>query len=232
MNNDKMPSHSWRHTQNAERTKWTNGYRCFMAQCTVHIKSEYQMYTECDLAWLNSSVIRNDVIQLHCGMATTHKHTNTTTQSLSHRSQFICNNNLAKSLDPNDFLMSFLLNNTAGIIIFKIDCNIRHRAMPIQIVTNTKKAHTHKKGTAVHSNGNDDIRVEIKVWYFHLLTTKCAEYAKFNLSIYLHFTYIVPCRINVECKCMFMIGHTTRYAIFNFYHSAPKRIAMKTKKFV
>lgn len=45
------------------------------------------VYTECDLAWLNSLVIWNDVIQLHCGMATTHKHTQThtnpTTQSLT-----------------------------------------------------------------------------------------------------------------------------------------------------
>lgn len=102
--------------------------------------------------------------------------------------------------------------------------------MPIQIVTNTQQKKKNKKGIAVHSNGNDDIRVEIKVRYFHLLTTKCAAYAKFNLYIYLHFTYIVPCHINVECMCIFMIGHTTRYAIFNFYHSAPRRIATKTKK--
>lgn len=36
MINDKMPSHSWRHTRNAERIKWTNGYRCFMVYGTMH----------------------------------------------------------------------------------------------------------------------------------------------------------------------------------------------------
>lgn len=45
----------------------------------------------------------------------------------------------------------------------------------------------------MHSNGNADIGLEIKVWYFHLLTTKCAEYAKFNLYIY--FQIFVLCNV-------------------------------------
>lgn len=51
--------------------------------------------------------------------------------------------------------------------------------------------------------------------------------------IHLFTIYIPTCRINVDCRmymCTFMIGHTTRYAIFNFYHSAPERITIKTKK--
>lgn len=49
----------------------------------------------------------------------------------------------------------------------------------------------------------------------------------------IQFIHLFTCRINVECMqcmCIFMIGHTTRYAIFNFYHSPPKRITMKTKQ--